>query len=203
MNDLPVSIPVVKLAYMAPSASNAMLQFHTTDLPTPCSIPPQLPPPEPPPFDDMPGKDHDGDDGTTAYFPAGPITDDKDITRPSSPSTPFEFLVDDGGDQYFDSVIAALPNIPSTMDSVTRIITSPRVCGLNGDARSRVQRASTGGGQRFPSMVDGGANICLTGTLSFLVDTISISPTPISVAKKGRGHPLLIVARNVGSSHYS
>ncbi len=97
MNDLPASIPVVKLAYMAPSASNATLQFDTTDLPTPCSIPPQLPPPEPPPFEDMPGKDHDGDDGPTAYFSAGSIADDKDITRPSSPSTPFEFPVDDGG----------------------------------------------------------------------------------------------------------
>jgi hypothetical protein len=84
-------------------------------------------------------------------------------------------------------VIAALPDIPSTMDSVTRIITSPRVCGLNGDVRSRVQRASTGGGQRFSSMVDGGANICLTGTLSLLVDTFSISPMPISVAVEGVG----------------
>ncbi len=134
MNDPPVSIPVVKLAYMAPSASNDTLHFDTTDLPTPCSIPPQLPPPEPPPFEDMPDKDHNGDDGPTAYFPAGSIADDKDITRSNSPSTPFEFLVDDDGARYFDSVIAALPDIPSTMDSVTCIITSPCVCGLNGDA---------------------------------------------------------------------
>jgi hypothetical protein len=188
MNDPLVSIPVVKLAYMAPSASEDTLHFDTTDLPTPCTIPPLLPPPEPPPFEDMPGKDHhDGDDGPTAYFPAGLIANDKDITRPSSPSTPFEFPVDDGGAQYFDSVIAALPDIPSTMDSVTCIITSPRVCGLNGDARSRVQRTSTGGGQHFSSMVDGGVNICLTGTLSLLVDTISISPMPISVAVEGTG----------------
>ena len=135
----------------------------------------------------MPGNDHDGNDGLTAYFPAGSIADEKDITRPSSPSTPFEFPVDDGGAQYFDSVIATLPDIPSTMDSVTRIITSPRVCGLNGDARSRVQRASAGGDKGFSSMVDGGANICLTGTLSLLVDTIPISPMPISVAVEGVG----------------
>ena len=73
------------------------------------------------------------------------------------------------------------------MDSVTRVITTPRVCGLNGDARSRVQRASAVGDQRFSSMVDGGANICLTGTLSLLVDTIPISPMPISVAVEGTG----------------
>jgi hypothetical protein len=66
----------------------------------------------------MPGNDHDGNEGPTAYFPAGSIADAKDITRPSSPSTPFEFPVDDGGAQYFDSVIAELPDIPSTMDSV-------------------------------------------------------------------------------------
>ena len=36
-------------------------------------------------------------------------------------------------------------------------------------------------------MVDGGANICLTGTLSLLVDTISIPPMPISVAVEGAG----------------
>ena len=52
-------------------------------------------------------------------------------------------------------------------------------------------------------MVDGGANICLTGTLSLLVDTISISPMPISVAVEGAGHPLLIVALNVVYSRYN
>jgi hypothetical protein len=36
-------------------------------------------------------------------------------------------------------------------------------------------------------MVDGGANICLTGILSFLVDVVDISPLPISVAVAGSG----------------
>ena len=36
-------------------------------------------------------------------------------------------------------------------------------------------------------MVDGDANICLTGTLLLLVDTISIPPMPISVAVEGAG----------------
>ena len=43
----------------------------------------------------------------------------------------------------------------------------------------------TGTGHRFSSMVDGGVNTCLTGTLSLLVDTISIPPIPISVAVEG------------------
>ncbi len=46
---------------------------------------------------------------------------------------------------------------------------------------------SPGTGQCFSLMVDGGANICLTGTLSLLVDTISIPPMPISVAVEGAG----------------
>jgi hypothetical protein len=52
-------------------------------------------------------------------------------------------------------------------------------------------------------MVDGGGNICLTGTLSLLVDTISIPPISISVAVEGAGHSLPIVALNVVYSHYN
>jgi len=113
MNDPPVSIPVVKLASMAPTASTATLTFDTTVLPPPCTIQPCLPPPEPPPIDDVPGEGHDGDGGHPEYFPGGSIADDKDITRPRLPDTPFEFPVDDTGDQYFDSVLATLPDIPS------------------------------------------------------------------------------------------
>jgi len=36
-------------------------------------------------------------------------------------------------------------------------------------------------------MVDGGTNICLTGTLLLLVDTVSIPPMPISVVVEGAG----------------
>jgi hypothetical protein len=71
MNDPPVSIPVVKLASMAPTASTATLTFDTTVLPPPCTIQPCLPPPEPPPIDDVPGEGHDGDGGHPEYFPGG------------------------------------------------------------------------------------------------------------------------------------
>ncbi len=130
MNDPPVSILVVKLASMAPTTSTATLTFDMTVLPPLCTIQPRLPPPEPPPFDVMLGEGHDDNGGHQEYFPVGSIADDWDITRPRSPTTPFEFPVEDRGDQYFDSVIATLPDIPSTMDSVTRVITTPRVCGL-------------------------------------------------------------------------
>ena len=187
MNDPPVSSPVVKLTSMTQNASPATLTFDTTVLPPQCTIQPCLPPPEPPPIDVVPDEGQDGDGGHPLYFPAGSIADDTDITRPRSPATPFEFPFDDARDRYVDSVIDTLPDLPSTMDSVTRVITTPRVCGLNGDARSWVQRVSPGTGPRFSSMVDGGANICLTGTLSLLVDTTSIPPMPISVAIEGAG----------------
>jgi hypothetical protein len=138
-------------------------------------------------MDVVPGKDEDGNGGHPHYFPVRLIADDKDINCPSLPATPFEFPFDHTGDQYFDSVIATLPDLPSTMDIVTRVITTPRVCGLNGDARSRVRKMSTGTGQCFSLIVDGGVNICLTGTLSLLVDTISIPTMSISVAVEGAG----------------
>jgi hypothetical protein len=203
MNDPPVSIPVVKLAYMAPTASDATLTGDTTVLPPPCTIPPWLPPPEPPPFDGMPGDGHNGNGGHTAYFPAGLIADDKDITCPSSPTTPFEFPVEDTGAQYFDSVIAVLLDFPSTMDSVTRIITSPRVCRLNGDARSRVQRASTGGGQRFFQWLMGARTYVLQGCCPSWLIPSPFPPCQFLWQLKGRGHPLLIVALNVVYSHYN
>ena len=138
-------------------------------------------------MDLVPGADMDGKGGHPHSFPVGSIADDKDITRPNSPITPFEFPFDPTVDQYFDSVIATLPDFPSTMDSMTCVITNPHVCGLNGNSRSRVWTMPTGTGQHFSSMVDGDANICLTGTLSLLVDTISIPPMPISVAVEGAG----------------
>ena len=67
------------------------------------------------------------------YIPVGSIMDDTDIARPTSSSTPFEFPFDPTVDQYFDSVLGMLPEIPSTMDSVIRVINNPQVCELNGD----------------------------------------------------------------------
>ena len=189
MNDLQVSIPVVKLTSMTHYAFSGTTMFDATVMPPPCNIQPCLPPPEPPPMDLVPGADMDSACGQPHSFPMGSILDDKDIGRPNLPITPFEFPFDPTVDQYFDSVIATLLKLTSTMDSVTCVITNPCVCGLNGDSSSWVQTLPTGTGHRFSSMVDGGANICLTGTLSLLVDTISIPPMPISVAVEGAGHP--------------
>ena len=63
----------------------------------------------------------------------------------------------------------------------------PRVCGLSLDTDLvvRVLRATTSSeAWDNPSLIDGGANICLTGILDLLVDVVTIAPLPISVATK-------------------
>jgi len=59
------------------------------------------------------------------------------------------------------------------MDSVTRVVGLPRVYGLKGDEGSyvKVMRSATHLDPRdHPSLMDGGANICITGILGLLVD---------------------------------
>ncbi len=87
-------------------------------------------------------------------------------------------------------MLAELPDIPSTIDSVTRIVGNPRVCGLTGDTCSHVRVMRLETVKDFSSTVDGGANICLTGTLSLLVDVVTIPSMQISVAIEGSGDSL-------------
>ena len=63
----------------------------------------------------------------------------------------------------------------------------------------------------FSSMVDGGANICLTGNLSLLGDVVDIPPLPILVAVEGDSmsmadcctkHGLLLLTLEDGSVYY-
>jgi hypothetical protein len=62
----------------------------------------------------------------------------------------------------------------------THVIGSPHVFGLRHDSSSYVcvRKTST-------SLLDAGANICLTGNLQHLVDVVEIPPLPISVAITG------------------
>jgi hypothetical protein len=76
--------------------------------------------------------------------------------------------------------LAELPNLPSVMDSVKRVMGSPRVFGLRRNSSSYVQVRKT-----LDTLIDGGANICLTGDLNLLVDVVEIAPLPISLAVTG------------------
>jgi hypothetical protein len=73
------------------------------------------------------------------------------------------------------------------MDSVTHVVGLPWVCGLSLDTDLvvRVSRATTSvENWDHKSLMDGGANICLTGDEDLLVDVVDIPPLPISVATK-------------------
>ncbi len=119
-----------------------------------------------------------------AYFPKGSIFDPGIMVRPSSPVTPFEFPFDLPRDYIpscFDNTTS--PYMP--IDSVTRVVGLPRVYGLKEDEGSYVKVMRTVGHldpRDYPSLMDGGANICITGILGLLVDVETVPPLPISVA---------------------
>lgn len=106
------------------------------------------------------------------------------MIRPSSPVTPFEFPFDMPMSlplSGFDDPTSQC----SPMDSVTRVVGLPHLYGLKGDEGSyvKVMRSmAQGDALDAPSLMDGGANICITGILSLLVDVEPIPPLPISVA---------------------
>ncbi len=138
----------------------------TTHTPAPTTHPPldghedSPPPAEPPP-----------------EVPAGSLWAHllQNTNRPRSPSTPFEFPLDPGPPPSPSTYktgpsvlrVAELPDFPSIMDSVTCVVGSSRVFGLMHDSSSYIQvwRTST-------SLMDAGANICLTGDLNLLVDVV-------------------------------
>jgi len=137
------------------------------DLPAAPALDP--PPPEPPPD-----------------VPAGSLINEilRNPIRPRTPTSPFEFPlslpVSSPTPSHDPLNVAAIPDFPSVMDSITRVIGSPRVFGLREDSQSYVQVWKTSS-----SLIVGGANICLTGDLDILVDVVEIPPLPISVAVNG------------------
>jgi hypothetical protein len=71
--------------------------------------------------------------------------------------------------------------------SVTRVMAWPQMLGFRGDSSSyarMVKMAAVLVGTP-PSLIDGGANICITGDINLLVDVVNIPPLPISVALHG------------------
>jgi hypothetical protein len=67
------------------------------------------------------------------------------------------------------------------MDSITRVVRSPRVFCLRSNSTLYVQVRQTS-----TTLIDGVGNICLTGNLNLLVDVIDIAPLPIPVAVNGK-----------------
>ena len=63
------------------------------------------------------------------------------------------------------------------MYSITQVVGSPQLFGLRDDSWSYVLVWKTSS-----SLIDGGANICLTGDLDMMVNVVDIPPLPISMA---------------------
>jgi hypothetical protein len=61
-----------------------------------------------------------------------------------------------------------------------RVVVTPRVFGIKDDCHSLVQVNDW-------SLMDAGANICLTGDLGILANAVDIPPLPITVALNGSG----------------
>jgi hypothetical protein len=124
------------------------------------------------------------------YFAQGSLNDPAILIQPTLPTTPFEFPFD----SHHDTALPLLadefdrPRIPS--EGVQRVVGLPRVVSLHDSTGpyARVNRlacsATTHDATSHPSMMDSGANICVTGILGLLVDVSSIPPLPITIATK-------------------
>jgi hypothetical protein len=78
--------------------------------------------------------------------------------------------------EFHDATI--LP--PASFGTIVWIATCPRVFGLRNDSRLRVRIC-----RQTASLMDGGANICVTGNLSLMVGVVDIPPMAILVAIEG------------------
>ncbi len=109
------------------------------------------------------------------------------LIRPASPATPFEFPFVLPGLHQIPDMDEGINVAKPPMGSVTRVVGLPCVYGLRGNKGSMVKvthAAVAMDAINNPSLMDGGANICLTGILDLLVDVITIPPLPITVATK-------------------
>ncbi len=98
----------------------------------------------------------------------GSISDPSLYLRPASPTTPFEFPFQFSDDPPTPTFFADEPDLPRLpMDGVQRVVGLPQVFGLHGDISTfaRVNRSAIPtfphDDGTHPSMVDGGANICV------------------------------------------
>jgi hypothetical protein len=137
-------------------------------------------------------------------IPPGSMADPTILARPAFPTSPFEFPFmwgtdTTGAEDIFD---VRTPSAPHRHDTVWRLVGLMRMCGLHEVAEGCVNLAQvkdSASRQCNPSLLDGGANICLTGVLDLLIDVETVAPVPISVATKGTHCPWMIVARRRAS----
>jgi hypothetical protein len=98
---------------------------------------------------------------------------------------PFDFVDADG------DMNVLLPDSlrgPPSSRSVTRVVMCLRVLGFCGDGclYACIYLTAMASSKPPGSLINGGADICLTGDLGLLTDVVTIPPMPISVAPQGK-----------------
>jgi hypothetical protein len=191
----PARIPSVSLDNNVPAPATMPPAQKPVSDPTPADdILDGRPPADPPPywwqeqidFAILVPKMTKGHDNFRLMFPLESLFDPDDINHSPSPTTPFAFPFDPTSDQALDGMLADLPYMPMAMDSVTHMVGLPCICGLSDDSSTSVTVRMSGLGGNT-TLVDTGANICITGMLEALVDVSVTPPLPISVAVHGSG----------------
>jgi hypothetical protein len=127
---------------------------------------------------------------TTFTIPHSSMVDPTILVRPASPTSPFEFpfMWEPDTTWGVETIDVGPPYTTPRHESIKRVVGLMRMCGLNTPTDvcvtlSRVNDSPTV--QHTPTLIDGGANICLTGVLDLLIDVEPIDPLPISVATVG------------------
>jgi hypothetical protein len=127
---------------------------------------------------------------TEDCIPPGSAANPGILLRLALPSTPFEFLFDMTTQTYRDFNVTDGPPQPLLRYSVSKVVGLPQVCGLTHDDNTVVEVLCTATNYddfNIRSLIDGKANICITGLLDLLVEVVSFPPLPISVATKTGG----------------
>ncbi len=121
-----------------------------------------LPPAKPPP-DILPW---------TADNPPGSVIHHlfQDQDHSPSPTNPFNFPFSLRSDAIKQSSLVELPTPPSVSDSIVWVVGCPRVLRLQQDSQSSVTICQS---DKPSSLIDGGANICVTSNLSILVGMVA------------------------------
>ncbi len=105
---------------------------------------------------------------------------------PASQSSLFDHLTV-GQDVTAPALLTDSFLAPRSFGSVHHVVTCPRVLGFWGDGRSyaRINLTMMSTAASPGRLIDGGANICITGDIDSLFDVVEIPPLPISVAVEG------------------
>ena len=181
----PLEIPTSRMVSSLSSVPPATPVKELPPAEPPPVIPvPVLPPAEPPPPVLLPLMNFSLSD--PSIHPEGSLLHRWVHDGPLSPHHSFENLSDDW-DTRASVLLLDSPRGPRSFSSVHRVVTCPRVLGFQGGGRSyaRINLTAVTPSAPLGRLIDGGANICITGNLDSLFDVVAIPPLSISVAVEG------------------